>query len=99
MINSIDCKLGNMAKVANWVIYPIDPAAMTVTIQCNRRIARVDLGTGKALLSSGKGGHQGFVMLNPALGARIVDVPADVLVRLREFVPQKKVEQVSITGA
>ncbi len=77
------CKLGNMRKPASWVIYPLSSDVRDrVTIQCDKRIAQVRLDLGKATLSSGKGGHQGFLMLSQALGATVVDVPADILAEL-----------------
>lgn len=86
-IKSVDCKLGNMRKVANWVLYPQKADKLDeVIIQCDKRIAQVNLTTGKAMLSSGKGGHNGFMHLSPVLGAVEVDVPADVLQTLKGLV-------------
>jgi len=82
-------KLGNMRKAQEWVLYPqTDPGR--VVIQCDRRIASVDLATGMAVLSSGKGGHQGFVALSPLLGATVVEVPAGVMDALRAHVAANK---------
>lgn len=94
MLKSITCKLGNMAKVRDWSVYPITtPGAIKVIIQCSHRIAEVNLETGKVMLSSGKGGHQGFVMLSPLMGATLVDCPADVIEQLRGFVSQANWER------
>lgn len=80
-------KLGNMRRATDWVVYPRDadanPDEKTVLIQCERRIALVELDTGKAIVSDGKGGHQGFLKLNPVLGAKRCEVPVDMLETLR----------------
>lgn len=84
---NIVCKLGNMRKEADWTLYPQKADKLDeVIIQCDKRIASVNLTTGKAMLSSGKGGHNGFMHLSPALGAVEVDVPADVLQTLKGLV-------------
>lgn len=87
---NITCKLGNMRKAQEWVLYPQSADSLhSITIQCDNRIARVDLNTGKAMLSSGKGGHQGHVMLSRAMGATEVVVPADVIAKLKELIGDK----------
>jgi hypothetical protein len=78
-----------MRKAQDWVIYPCKAGGKDVMIQCENRIARVDLATGETTLSSGKGGHQGFVMLSPIMGAKKVDCPAEVLAELRAHVAGK----------
>ena len=55
MFPTVTCKLGNMRKVQDWVIYPCGTNPETVTIQCDSRIAQLNLITGKMMLSSGKG--------------------------------------------
>lgn len=62
----IVCKLGNMRKEAGWVVYPIKEPHIRL-IQCDKRIAEINLATGKGILSSGKGGHNGFMHLNKVL--------------------------------
>lgn len=87
---NIVCKLGNMRKPGDWVLYPQRAESLNkVIIQCDKRIAEVDLSTGKAMLSSGKGGHQGFLMLQPMLGATEIDVPADVIAELKRLIENK----------
>lgn len=79
-------KLGNMRRPADWVVYPRQsdaPEDETVLIQCEKRIARVSLKTGKAILSDGKGGHPSVLKLCSALGASVVDCPPDLLSELR----------------
>lgn len=83
-MRSVMGKLGTMRKAADWTIYPVKADAPNKRIiQCDKRIAEVNLETGKAMLSDGKGGHQGFIKLSPALGAVEVDVPADMLEALK----------------
>lgn len=91
---NITCKLGNMRKEAEFTVCPVsNQEPHLVTIQADKRIARVDLNTGKAMLSDGKGGHQGFMKLAPFLGAKEVDVPADVLARLKVLADNVKAQQ------
>lgn len=86
---NIVCKLGNMRKPGDWVLYPQRAESLNkVIIQCDKRIAEVDLSTGKAMLSSGKG-HQGFAMLLPFMGATEIDVPADVIAELKRLIENK----------
>lgn len=81
---TVSGKMGNMRKADEWVVYPRkSPEDTEVTIQCERRIARVNLATGKAMLSDGKGGHQGFHKLMPLLGAKEVDCPPEMLETLK----------------
>ena len=85
--NSIFCKLGNMRKPQEWVIYPpTKENANKVTIQCEQRIAQIDLTTGVCVLSNGKGGHQGFIKLTPMLGAKPYAVPKEIVDELKEKV-------------
>lgn len=46
-----------------------------ITIQSDKRIARVNTETSKTIISDGKGGHQGFAKLNAFLGAKTIDTP------------------------
>lgn len=88
MIKTIEAKLGNMRKTARFVLYPQRSGSLgEVIIQSDRRIARVNLETGRAMLSAGKGGHycNTFLHLSPALGAVEVEVPASVLEELRRL--------------
>lgn len=83
MIHSVTGKIGNMRKSVDWVVYPVqDPDERT--IQSDKRIARVNLQTGKVTLSDGKGGHQGFYKLNLHMGAKEYDCPKEILDQLRE---------------
>lgn len=87
MFLNITAKLGNMKKAQEFVIYPVsNTAPHEVTIQSDKRIARVNLNTSKAMLSSGKGGHQGFMQLSPALGAVEVDVTPELVEQLKPLV-------------
>lgn len=79
----VTCKLGNMRKAQEFTLYPYTKGETTILIQADNRIARVDLVSGNALLSNGKGGHQGTVKLLPQLGATLVDVPADILASIK----------------
>lgn len=83
---NITCKLGNMRKEADWTLYPQQTDKPNeVMIQCDKRIANISLDTGKAMLSDGKGGHQGFAKLMPLLGAKEVVVPDEIIAQLRQL--------------
>lgn len=83
-IKSVNWKLGNMRKAADWTIYPRKSAdEPEVTIQCEKRIAQVNLDTKEGILSSGKGGHPGFHTLHPALGATKIVLTDDQVTELR----------------
>lgn len=85
----VEFKLGNMRKAVDWLVTPsADNANGIVTLQSDRRIIRVDLNIKKAVLSSGKGGTYSntFMHLSPALGATVVDVPDDVVEKIRTAV-------------
>ncbi len=86
----IVARLGNMRKVAEWTVCPRASGAGAddpIIIQSDKRIARVDLATGKMTLSSGKGGHNGFAHLSPMMGAVTIDAPADLLDAMRNLSP------------
>ena len=98
MFHSVECKLGNMRKNQRWTVYPAAEDAVFATIQCENRIAKVELATGKTILSSGKGGHQGHIMLSQLMGAIDTTCPADVLVQLREIVAKMNGTIVTVVG-
>jgi hypothetical protein len=92
MFKNVTGKMGNMKKAVDWVLYPQQPDSLdTVIIQSDKRIAKVDLNTGKAVVSNGKG-HPGFICLSPALGATTVDVPPDMLQTIKKHVGTGKPE-------
>ena len=86
-IKKVQAKLGNMRKAVEWVLYPQKLEALhLVVIQSDKRIAEVNLTTGKAKLSTGKGGHNGFAHLSREMGAIEVVVPPEILNELRDKV-------------
>ena len=85
----VTAKLGNMRKAVEWVIYPFNAEDRLLMIQCDKRIAQINLETGKGMLSDGKGGHQGFFKLNRMAGAKEIDCPSELLEQLREIKRQK----------
>jgi hypothetical protein len=83
---NITVKLGNMRKAQEFTVCPVsNQEPHLVTIQSDKRIAKIDLNTGKAMLSDGKGGHQGFMKLLPFMGATEVDVPKETLDELHRL--------------
>jgi len=86
-VKNVTGKLGNMRKAVEWVLYPqTADEPHIVIIQSERRIAQVNLTTGLAVLSTGKGGHNGFMHLSPALGATSVNVPPEMLAELKRLI-------------
>lgn len=82
-ISKIDCKLGNMRKVVDWVVYPIDPKQPDVRIiQCDKRICKLDLTTKKGVLSKSQN-YPAFITLSPMLGSTPIDIPDDVIAMLK----------------
>ena len=80
-------KLGNMRKAVEWVVYPRRADARgksVVIIQSDNRIAAVNLDTGDAVLSDGKGGHPSFQKLSESLGATKCICPSEMLEQLRQ---------------
>ena len=84
IFQSVTAKLGTMKKVASFTVCPTSgQSGNEVTIQSDKRIARVDLDTGKVVVSDGKGGHPGFHKLLTIAGALEYDCPQEVLTFLR----------------
>lgn len=87
----VDAKLGTMKKAANFTVCPKSSGDNTseVTIQSDKRIARVNLDTGRVVVSDGKGGHPGFHKLLAMCGAKEYDCPPELLAFLKGIhVPQ-----------
>lgn len=77
-VKQITCKLGNMRKAKEWVVYPMADVTI-VQIQCDTRICQFNPGTGAGVLSAnrpnGAYGHH----LAKFLGATDIVVPQDVI--------------------
>ncbi len=59
-----------------FTIYPgSEETPHLITIQSDKRIAKVNTETGKTVYSDGKGGHQGFHKLASFAGAKTIDTP------------------------
>ena len=90
MFESVFGKMGPMRKSVRWTVCPTVGSHPTERIiQSANRIANVDLATGRAILSDGKGGHQGFAKLQPFLGAKVVECSQELLDQLNELQPQE----------
>ena len=87
MFQSVSGKIGNMRKSVEWTICPTSNGKPNERIiqSGGVRIARVNLETKKVMLSSGKGGHQGFANLSPTTGAKEYDCPTDILEQLEKL--------------
>lgn len=84
-------KFPSMRNAQHWVVYPHNPNTNEVVIQCETRIAKVNLDTGKAILSAN--GKSLFVGLDPRLGATVVDTPKDMLDQLKKMKPFSSSQQ------
>jgi hypothetical protein len=94
-------KLGNMRKSVEWTVLPMKKTKEDrdqVLIQCERRIARVDLKIGTATLSDGKASHPGFITLSPGLGATTVPTPPALLEALRKIAQDVPAGPVVVCG-
>jgi hypothetical protein len=90
MFIDVICKLGNMKKPQEFTIYPEEAdRPHLVLIQSDKRIAQIDLNSGKGVLSDGKGGHQGFWKLQAA-GAMAIEVPPDVVAEIRRLMDVRR---------
>ena len=89
-----------MRKDQEWIVYPAQPGdnPNLFLIQSDTRCARVDVSTGDALVSSGKGGHPGFHTLSPQLGAKVVKAPENILDQLQELLSRRQVGDIHMTG-
>jgi len=76
-------KFKGMRKTVDWTVYPHSEGDEEIIIQTKRYIARVNLKTGKAMLS--KAGKSLFMGLSPALGAREVEAPKDIVKQLKDL--------------
>lgn len=79
-------KMGNMKKAVEWIVCPQAKPGFFL-IQSEKRIAEVNMETGKAILSAGKG-HPGFQALSKIMGAVEVDCPKEILDTLKEIKPE-----------
>ena len=96
-MRSITGKLGNMRKSVEWTVYPSKNDG-TEIIQSENRIAQIHLASGKALLSDGKGGHQGFMKLSKYLGATVVDCPDEIISQIKQVIGHDKGDGTIILG-
>lgn len=83
MSKHITTKFGNMRKEQEFIVYPYD-GGDCVLIQSDKRIANVNLKTGRTVLSAQRQGGAYGVHLSPQLGAILTDFPSDKLIELQE---------------
>jgi len=85
----INTKLGNMRKVVDWVVYPAKKDGRIV-IQSDTRIAMFSNdGSNKGVLSKQVQSGAYFLHLSPMCGAKVVDIPQDVIDSALAAQPQK----------
>lgn len=93
----IEAKLGNMRKAQEFIVYPFAEGEVEFKIQSDQRIARINIETGKGVLSKGRSNGAYGIDLMPIRGAMEIDVPAEIAEKLKGLAPTGK--QVQITGA
>lgn len=79
---SVTGKLGDMRKAVEWTVYPQAKDGSDesrIILQSHARIVAIDTAKGKGLLSKACPSGAYFVHLHPAAGAKVVDVPADMI--------------------
>jgi len=82
-----------MKKVVDWVICPVsNQEAHIVTIQSDKRIARINLNAKRAILSAA--GRCYFIDLMSIRGATMVDVSDAIIDELKAIGNYKKNEEV-----
>lgn len=86
-----------MRKEQDFSVYPYD-GGDTVLIQSDKRIANVNLKTGRTVLSAQKQGGAYGVHLSPQLGATLADFPADKLIELQKHLWENSGRQDMIEG-
>lgn len=85
MFRHVTGKMGNMRKVVEWTVYPTQGEDdRNRTIQSDSRIAKINLDTGKAVLSKGRKGAA-FIDLMAIRGATEVDCPQDIIDQLNNL--------------
>lgn len=85
----ITCKLGNMRRPVEWIIYPAQENSDKIVIQSDHRIAQIDPTTGKGVLSAHRANGAYFLHLTKFLGATEIDVPREIIDQLVTDQPQK----------
>lgn len=81
MFKSVNGKMGNMRKSVSWVVCPVSTAEEGIVyIQSDKRIAKIDTKSGKAILSASHN-YPTFQTLYMD-SAKEVDCPEDILKQL-----------------
>jgi len=81
---SVTGKLGNMRKIVDWTVCPVNTGEGIMVIQSSRRIAKIDTKTGKAVLSK-SANYPIYMMLNEFMGAKECDCPQDIIDQLNDL--------------
>ncbi len=81
----ITVKFGNMkGEAQKFVLYPYD-GGDTLVIQSGKRIAQINLKTGKTILSKQIQGGAYFMHLGNFFGATVCDFPAEELTKIKSY--------------
>jgi hypothetical protein len=79
-------KLGSMRANTDWSVYPHKAGNPDAIIQCDKRIAKINLETGEGVVSDGKSGHNNFMGLNSFLGAKPCKADALMIADIKAIV-------------
>lgn len=82
MFRHVTGKFKGMRKEYQFTVYPAKPDSDHRVIQSDRYIAKVELSTGKAILSKGVA-NPVFLHLDPRMGAKLVDCPQTIIDQLK----------------
>lgn len=94
----ITCKLGNMRKEDEWILYPQETETPhLIMIQCERRIATIDLNEKKGFINDGKHGNS-FVSLSPQLGATVIGIPDVIINQLKKLLEGTTSGPINVTS-
>ena len=80
---SVTAKFKGMRKPQDFTVYPFNAEEKDRMIQSSTRIARVNLETGRMLISKPRSSGAYGVHLNEALGAKWMDCPVETLDELK----------------
>jgi hypothetical protein len=80
---SVTGKFKGMRKDVEWTVYPHSAGDTEMMIQSSKRIAKINMKTGKAVLS--KAGKSSFAGLSDMMGATVVDTPKDIMTQLKDL--------------
>ncbi len=86
---SFDAKFAGMRKAQDFIVYPMQDSGETITIQSEHRFGKLDLATGKGIISANRAQYANGIWLQICLvnkTASLFKVAADDLQTLRGWI-------------